>query len=153
MSIAQRLVEDLKTAMKAGDKPRTSCLRMLRAKLLEREVALRPGQGREVVLDDAQAVEAIAAYAKQRRDAIDSFRQAGREDLVAQELAELEILAAYLPRQLADEEIRAELRQAIAEAGASSARDLGAVMKLAMPRLKGAVDGRRVQELLRELLA
>lgn len=152
MSIKQRLVDDVKSAMKAREQLRLDCLRMLRAKILEREVALRGEKGRGYELTDEEAIAVIAAYGKQRRDSIDSYRAAGRDELAAKEQAELEILSAYLPRQLSEDELRSMIREAIAEAGASSAREIGAVMKLLMPRVQGAADGKLVNRMVRELL-
>ena len=124
MSIKQRLMEDLKTAMKAGDKARVGCLRMLRARILEREVALRSQRGVDCELDDEEALRVIAGYAKQRQDSIDGYREGGREDLAAAEEHELAILQDYLPRQLSEEELKEIVRQAIAETGAVTAWDV-----------------------------
>ena len=123
-----------------------------RVVILEREIASR---GEEVAgtLSDEQMQAIVTTYAKQRRDSITSYREGGRDDLVQQEEAELAIVTEYLPRQLSEEEIRKIVAEAIEESGASSPRDLGAVMKLAMPRVKGAADGKRVNQIARELVA
>src|SRR5262249_7640500 len=104
-------------------------------------------------LSDPEAIKALAAYAKQRRDSIESYRQGGREDLALKEEAELAIVQEYLPKQLAADEVRRIAREAIAEAGATSPKDLGAVMKIVMPRVKGAADGRMVNQIVAELLS
>jgi uncharacterized protein YqeY len=152
MSLKERIGEDMKAAMKSGEKERVGVLRMLRAKVLEAEVASREKQGRDHEATDAEVIAAISSYAKQRKDSIEAFRSAGREDLAGREEAELAIVQEYLPRPLSPDEIRKIVVEAIAEAGAKSAKDMGAVMKLAMPRLKGAADGKQVQEIVKALL-
>src|SRR5215813_4780205 len=134
----------MKEAMKSGAKDRLSVLRMIKAKMMEAEVDLRVKHGRDYELGDPEATQVLASYAKQRRDSIDSYRQAGREDLAAQEEAELAIIQEYLPKQMGEDEVRSIVREAIAAAGATSARDMGAVMKLVMPKVKGAADGKLV---------
>jgi len=152
MAIRERLSEDLKAALKAGDKRRLSCVRMVVSRLRERQIALRGAHGAERVMTEEEEAEVVATYAKQRRESIDAYRQAGRAELAAEEEAELAILGDYLPRQLDDDELRAIVRQAIAATGASTAKDLGAVMKEVMPQLKGRADGKRINALVRELL-
>lgn len=151
-SIKQRLVEDIKTAMKAGDKDRLDTLRMLKSKLQMAEVDLRQSEGRDYELDDEQALQALSSYAKQRRDSIESYRKAERPDLVAKEQAELRVVREYLPAQLGADDLREIVKRAIAETGASSPKDMGAVMKVVMPKVKGAADGKLVNQLVRELL-
>jgi uncharacterized protein YqeY len=152
MSIKRKLESDFKEALKARETLRVGCLRMLKSKILEREVALRADRGKDYELEDDEAQAVIAAYGKQRRDSIESFRQAGRDDLADKEEAELAIVNAYLPRQLSGEEIERIVREAIEESGATSPRDMGKVMKLVMPRVKGAADGKRVNEIVRASL-
>jgi uncharacterized protein YqeY len=152
MSIEQRLAEDMKEALRAKQARRLNCIRMLRAKLMEQQVALREKHGRNHVLTDDEAQQVVAAYAKQRRDSIEAFEQAGRDDLAAGEREELAIVAAYLPDQLDDAALRQLVREAIAESGAGSASGLGAVMKVLMPKVKGRADGKRVNAIVRELL-
>ena len=152
MSLKQQLESDIRNALKQGQKDKVGCLRMLKAKILEKEVALRKERGRDCVLTDEEITSVIAAYAKQRRDSIASFDQGGRGDLAARERAELEIVSSYLPEQLSEDDVRRLVSDAIAESGASSARDMGAVMKLVMPRVKGAADGKLVSRLVGEFL-
>lgn len=152
MSIKQRLEEDLKLAMKERDSRRVSCIRMLKSKLLEREVALRSKHGPDHAITDDEALDVVTSYAKQRRDSIASYREGGRDDLAAEEQAELEIVAGYLPRQMSADELRGLIREAIEDSGARSIKDLGAVMKRVMPRTKGAADGKLVNRLVREML-
>ena len=152
MGLQERLSEDLKTAMKAGDKLRLNCVRMLVSRLRERQIALRGAHGAERVMTEQEAVDVVASYAKQRRESIEAFRNAGRADRAAEEEAELGILADYLPQQLGDDEVRAIVSRAIESTGATSPKDLGAVMKAIQPEVKGRADGKRVNELVRELL-
>ncbi len=153
MSLKERIGEEMKTAMKSGDKDRLGVLRMLRARVLEAEVSAREKQGRDHEATDEEVVAVISSYAKQRRDSIEAYRGGGREDLAAREEAELKIVQEYLPAPLTPDEIRAIVAASIAEAGAKSAKDMGAVMKLVMPRLKGSADGKQVQEIVRSLLS
>ena len=152
MSLQERLTSDMKQALKAGDKLRLSCVRMLIAKLKDRAVALRGKHGPDYQMTDEEALEAVAAYAKQRNDSIEAYRQAGRDDMADNEQAELEIVRAYLPQQLGEDELKEIVREAIAEAGAGSAQQLGQVMKLVMPTVKGRADGKQVNRIARELL-
>jgi uncharacterized protein YqeY len=150
--IKQKLMDDLKASMKSGDKLRTDCLRMLRSKVLEREVALRPKQGPDYELEDDEALRVISTYAKQRKDSIQSYRDGGREDLAVKEEAELKIVEEYLPRQMSVDELRPIVDETIAECGASSPKDMGQVMKQVMARVGGSADGKVVSRLVRERL-
>jgi uncharacterized protein YqeY len=152
MSLKQRLADDLKAAMKAGDRPRVDCLRMLRARILDHEVSLRPQRGPEHELGDGEATQVVAAYAKQRREAIAEFRNGRREDLASREEAELAIVQSYLPEPLDEAAIRALVRTAIADVAATSVRDLGAVMKRVLPAVQGRADGALVSRIVREAL-
>ena len=153
MSIKDKLDRDLKLAMKDRDSRRTACIRMLKARLLDREVALRAKCGTDHVISDEDARSVIATYAKQRRDSIESYRQGGRDDLVADEEAELEIVNGYLPEQLSVDQLRALVQAAITESGATTVKELGVVMKIVVPKVKGAADGKEVSRLVRELLS
>ena len=153
MSIKARLNEDLKQSMKQKDSRRTSCIRMLKSRLLEREVELRAKQGKDYEVTDDEAKSVISTYAKQRRDSISSYKQGGRDDLVAAEQAELDIVTGYLPAQLTPEQLHTLVSEAITESGAASVKDLGKVMKIVVPRTKGVADGKLVSQLVRGLLA
>lgn len=152
MSLRDRITADLTAAMRAGRKERLSVLRMLKARLQEAEVELRGARGRDAGLDDATAIEALTRYAKQRQDSIESYRKGGREDLASKEEAELAVVREYLPRPLTEDAIRALVQEAMAEAGARSERDLGAVMKIVQPKVKGIADGAVVSRIARDLL-
>jgi len=153
MSIKNRLDADMKDAMKQRERLRLGCIRMLKARLLEREVALRSKHGTDYRITDEEALSVISTYAKQRRDSIEGYRQGGRDDLVVAEEAELAIVIDYLPRQLTADELRGMIEEAITRSGAQSIKDLGQVMRLVVPQTKGAADGKLVNQLVRELLA
>ena len=142
MALADTVKQDLTDAMRAGDKDRVGRLRLV---LSELQKAAKEGG------DDELAV--LRRERKRRLDASQQFRDAGRDDLVANEEAEAELIAAYLPAELPDEELHALVAEAIAEAGATSPKDMGAVMQLLMPRVAGRADGKRVSAVVREALA
>ena len=146
--LVERLNEDLKSALKSRDAFRVGVLRMLVSRVKDAQIE----QGRAEPLTDAQVVQVLASYAKQRAESAEVFAQAGRADLHEKEMHERDVVLAYLPKQLDDDAVRAVLREIIAASGAAGARDLGRVMGSAMARLKGQVDGTRVQKLARELL-
>ncbi len=104
-------------------------------------------------MDEADAMGVLAKEAKRRRESIEEFRKAGRDDLVSKEEAELALLSPYLPQQLSREEIQAAARQIVQETGASGAKDIGKVMPVLMQQFQGRADGREVSEVVRELLA
>ncbi len=151
MSLIDQLPEDLKQAMKAKDRVRLRTIRSLRAALQEKEIKER--QGGEAHLSEEQVLAVVQKQAKQRREAIIQYEQAGRDDLVAKEREELEIIEAYLPEQLGDDEIRRVVQEIVTTTGASSLRDMGKVMGAAMEQLKGRADGRRISEIAKALLS
>jgi hypothetical protein len=134
MSLRDRITEDMKTAMRSGDKERLGHVRMIQAAIKQREVDER------IVLDDAQVIAVIEKMVKQRREAIAQFETGGRADLVAKENAEIATLQAYLPAQLTDAEIDALIAEAIAQTGAASIKDMGKVMALVKGKAAGRVD-------------
>jgi uncharacterized protein YqeY len=147
MSLSNTITSDIAAAMKAKDAPRLSALRMLKAAIMNKVV----DKGRE--LDDAEVQQVVASLVKQRRDSIEQFTGAGRTDLVDKETAEVAVLSEYLPPAASIEEIEAAVAAAIAEAGATSAKDLGKVMKAVMPKLAGRnADGRVVNDTVRRQL-
>ncbi len=151
MNLIDQLPEDLKQAMKAKDRVRLRTIRSLRAALQEKEIKER--QGGEAHLSEEQVLAVVQKQAKQRREAIIQYEQAGRDDLVAKEREELEIIEAYLPKQLGDDEIRRVVQEIVTTTGASSLRDMGKVMGAAMEQLKGRADGRRISEIAKALLS
>ena len=136
----------LKAAMKNKDNQRRDVIRMSLNALKQETIDSR----RELTAEDAIAI--LQREVKKRRESIEEYRKAGREDLAATEQAELEILNEFMPRQLSEAEIRAIVSEVIAETGATSARDMGKVMGPVMQRLKGAADGKLVNQIVREQL-
>ena len=151
MSLHDQIETDLRTAMKARDKARTSALRMLIAAIKNRATAdgLSP-QGR---LDDEVVEKVLATEVKRRREAAAAYEEAGRTESAASEAAEAEIYEAYLPEQLSDDELAAIVDEAIAETGAQSPKDMGQVMKAAMAKVQGRADGSRVSALVKARLS
>jgi uncharacterized protein YqeY len=155
MPLKDKLASDLKDAMRAGDGVRRDVLRGLLTAISNTEIARvnvkEADAGRED-LTDGETIDVIQKQAKQRRESIEEFKKAGRQDLVDREKAELEILSAYLPQQLSRDEIVEQVRQVIAETGATGAADKNKVMPAAIARMKGRADGRAINEVVSELL-
>ncbi len=147
MALSEIISRDLTQAMKSGDKRRLETLRTIRAQIIEFE---KRGEGS--AMSDEQELSILLAAAKKRKEAIELYEKGGREDLVAQEREELEIINAYLPAQMGDEEILAVIRRHIAETGAAGAKDFGKVMPRVMKELKGKADGKKIQELVKAIL-
>ena len=147
MDLKTRLGEDFKQALRSGDKLRLSVIRLLMALIKNREVEKRGP------LTDAEVLQAIVASCKQRQEAVEQYRQGGRQDLVEKESAELEILQAYLPRPLTSDELNAMILEAIQEVQATSVKEMGKVMGVLMPRITGRADGKTVNTLVREALS
>jgi uncharacterized protein YqeY len=141
MTLAETVKADLTTAMKAGDRDRVGALRLV---LSELQKAAKDGS------DDEQAV--LRRERKRRVEAATAFRDNGRAELADAEEAEARIIEAYLPAELGDDELRAIVQAAVAQVGASSPKDMGAVMKAAMPQIAGRADGKRVSALVNETL-
>ena len=134
MSLKSRITDDMKAAMKGGDKPRLATIRLVQAAIKQREVDER------IELDDDQVLAALEKMLKQRRDSMSQFEAAGREDLAAQERYEIGVLQDYMPAPLDEAEIDAAIAAAISESGASSARDMGKVMAALKPKVAGRAD-------------
>ena len=168
MAIKDRLAQDLKAAMRDGDKVKVSVLRLLGSLIKNREVAKRgdlakaaAGKGSPLgvaeleaqsQLTDAEVVQAITSACKQRRESIELYRKGNREDLAAAEEAELKVLEAYLPQALTPDELRAKVADAVLATGATSVKEMGKVMAALMPQVQGRADGKVVSELVREAL-
>jgi uncharacterized protein YqeY len=170
MTLKEQLNSDLKTAMRSSDEVRRTTLRQLLAGLRQAELERRTAAAKQInragelneaqladleklSLDETQAAAVLQKEAKAHRESIADAAQAGRGDLVAANEAELRIIESYLPQQLSRDEIVALAEAAIAEAGVTDAKQIGAVMKVLAPRTKGLADGRLVIEIVRELLA
>ncbi|MCG6900352.1 MAG: GatB/YqeY domain-containing protein [Gammaproteobacteria bacterium] len=147
MSLKDRIQQDVKDAMRAKDKERLAAIRLITAAIKQREVDER------IELDDEQVLLVLDKMCKQRRESISQFEKAGRDDLVAKEVSELEIIQGYLPRQLDDEEIAALIDVALAETGASSIKDMGKVMGQLKPQLQGRADMSAVSAMIKSRLA
>lgn len=145
MSIQDQLLEAMKVAMKTKDSLRLSTIRMARTALKNAEIEARQE------LDAAAAIRILSTLVKQRREAADAYRET-RPELAEKEELELAVLQEFLPAQLSADELEALVARAIAESGASSMKDMGAVMKLVTPQTTGRADGRLVSELVRKLL-
>lgn len=148
MTLTERVNQDITAAMKAKDAARLSALRMLKAAIMNRGVE----KGRD--LDDSEVVQVVGSLVKQRRDAIDQFAKAGRQDLVDKEAAEVLVLEHYQPPAASDTEIAEAVAAAVAETGATSPKDMGKVMKAVQARLAGkTADGRIISETVKRTLA
>jgi uncharacterized protein len=149
MPLVDRINDDLKTSMKAQDAARTSVLRMAKAALMNREI------DKKSPLDDDEAVKVLQGLVRQREDSVFQFRKANRPELVRKEEAEIEVLRSYLPAEASDAEIDAAVAKAVAETGASSAKDIGRVMKASLAALQASgkpADGKKVNDAVRRRL-
>jgi len=147
MNLLETLNQDLKTAMKSGDDAGKRTLRSLKAAITR---AQKDNDNKP--LTDEEIILVLQKQAKQRRDSIEAYQQAGRADLVAEEKAELEVIQRYLPQMMSEDEIRQAAQEVIAQVGATGPRDMGKVMGKLMPQLRGKADGRLVNQVVRELL-
>ncbi|NIV36264.1 MAG: GatB/YqeY domain-containing protein [Anaerolineae bacterium] len=152
MGLREKLMDDLKVAMREKDETRKRAIRSVLAGIKKGETELG-SDGQRVSMDDDAILRVIAKQAKERQESIDAFRSGGRDDLVAREEADLAVLQEYLPQQMSREEVEAVAQQVIAEVGATGPHDIGKVMKPLMARLKGRADGRLANQIVRELLA
>lgn len=146
-SLKERLNSDLKQAMRSGDKARRSVIRLVLSAVHNAEIA------RQAALEDNDVLGIIAKEARQREESIEAFTKGNRQDLVAQEEAEMAVLQEYLPRQMTRDEIVAEARRVIEEVGAQGPRDKGKVMPKLIAQLKGKADGREINAVVTELLS
>jgi len=151
-SILDRVKQDLTDAMRAQDDVRRRALRSLRAALANKEIEQRQ-EGEEGTLSAQQELTVVQKQVKQRRDSIEQYEEAGRDDLVQKEQEEIEVLEDYLPDRLSDEELSERLDAIIDEVGATSMADMGQVMGRAMEELRGRVDGNRVRERVQDRLS
>jgi hypothetical protein len=147
MGLEERLIEEMKQAMKSSDKTRLSTIRMIRSTVKNKEIELRKP------LDDDAILRVIQGMVKKNEDSIEQFKAGGRMDLVEKETKEIEIMKSFLPQPLSREEVLSVIDQTIEETNASSLKDLGKVMKTVMPKLGGKVDGALVNQLVKERLS
>jgi len=146
MSLLERFNEDLKEAMKASKALKVSVLRMVKAAAKNRQIE----KGRD--LTDEEIVDVLSSMVKQRRDSVEQYAKAGRMDLATKEEEEITILQAYMPAQLGADELDRIIREAIAESSAAGPQDMGKVMRVLMPKVKGLADGKYVNQRVKELL-
>jgi len=147
MTLEEQINEDLKNSMKSKDETRLSCLRFLKAALKNKQVE------KMAKLDDNDVCAVISSLVRRATDSVKEFRQGGREELAAKEEKEIAILSGYLPKQLSLEEIEGVIKETIFELSAQGIKDLGRVMKAAMNRMAGRVQGKEVNEIAKRLLS
>lgn len=148
MSLKDQIINDMTAAMKAQDAARTSTLRMVKAAIMNRE---KDGGG---AITDEDVLKLLRSQVKQRRDSVEQYQKAGRPELADKEIAEIAVIETYLPQAASEAEIEQAVSEAISETGASSMKDMGAVMKAVMPKLAGKnADGRSVSDTVKKKLA
>ena len=147
MSLRDRIPEDLKSALKNQNTLELTVLRMLQSAIKNREI-----ENNKQELSDEEVISVIGTEIKKRREAAKEYEKVGRPDAAGEEMAEAEILMKYMPEQMGEDEIRSAVNEAIAEAGAGSLRDMGKVMKVVMPKVKGKADGALVNKIVKEEL-
>lgn len=147
MELKEKLLNDLKEAMKEGDTVRKNAVQMVRAGILQIE------KDTHTSLDDNGIIEVISREAKKRRDALPDYEKSGRQDLIGDLKRELEILTSYLPEQMSADEVEKIIKEVISETGAQSVRDMGKVMKSAIEKTKGRADGKIINETVKRLLS
>ena len=145
--LKEKLLEDLKNAMKEKNIIRKNVVQMVRAAILQVE------KDKQIEADDNKIIEIIAKEAKKRRDSIPDYEKSGREDLISQIKEEIAILEEYLPAQLSEEELTAKLQEIIKNIGATSMKDMGMVMKTAKEQLGASADGKTINEIVKKLLS
>ncbi|PAB58933.1 GatB/YqeY domain-containing protein [Anaeromicrobium sediminis] len=146
MTLQEKLMADLKDAMKSKDKVKKSVITMIRASIKQFEVDNR------AEMTDQQILEIMFKQVKQKRDAIVEFTKGNREDLVEEAKAEIEVIMNYLPKQLTEDEIRVLVKEAVEAVGATSPKDMGKLMGALMPKVKGKADGKVVNKIVREFI-
>ncbi len=150
MATYQKILDDIKTAMKQKEQHRLDVLRSLKSAIFEKEVSERKDGKAE--LSDEDVVNVIMKAAKQRKDSIQQYREAGRDDLADNEEKELKIIESYLPEMMSEDDIKQIVQEAIDSTGASGPQDMGKVMGQVMPKVKGKADGAQVNRIVKELL-
>lgn len=144
--LKEKLLEDLKSAMKEKDEIKKNTVQMVRAAILQVE------KDKGVTLEDDQILDIIAKESKKRKDSLSDFEKSGRQDLILQVKKEIEILSQYLPKQLSKEEITTIVKEIIKQTGATSIKDMGTIMKEAKQKMGASADGKTINEVVKELL-
>jgi len=147
MSLEERLVEEMKQAMKSSEKLKLSAIRMIRSALKNKEIELRKK------LEDEEIVKVIQAMVRKGEESVEQFQTGGRMDLVEKERSEIDVMKSFLPQPISQEEILKIIDQSIQETQASSLKDLGKVMKSVMPKIGGKADGKLINQLVKERLS
>lgn len=147
MNLQEKLLHDMKSALKSGDRETLETIRMLRSQL--QNASIKKGKD----LSDEDVVDVLSKEAKKRKESVEMYKKGEREDLVEKETHELEIISSYLPEALSPEELESIVEKAIEEANAESLRELGKVMGFVMPQVKGLADGKEVQEIVKNKLS
>ncbi|NPA58259.1 MAG: GatB/YqeY domain-containing protein [Aquificae bacterium] len=145
--LLKRLQEEMKTALKKGERDRLSVIRMLISEIKKVQIDSKKE------LTDEEIIQVLQRYAKQRKESIKQYREAGREDLASKEEFELKVVQEFLPQPLSEEELVSIIKQVIQETGASSMKDMGKVMKAVMDKVKGRADGGTVSGLVKKMLS
>ncbi len=163
MTLKEKINQDFKDALKAKEEMKVSVLRMLNSSIKNKELEKRTkliktvSDEAELIkqsqLSDEETLSVVSAEAKRRKDSIEQYKVGGRPELAAQEEAEMAILAAYLPEQMGEDEVRRLVQESVKESGAAGAQDIGKVMKVLMPRVKGQADGGTVNRIVKEELS
>ncbi|KGP73153.1 GatB/YqeY domain-containing protein [Pontibacillus yanchengensis] len=148
MSLLERLNQDMKQALKSKDKEKLSVIRMVKASL--QNEALKLGKGD---LSEEEELTVLSRELKQRKDSLQEFKDAGREDLAEKQVREIEIIESYMPSQLSEDELDEIVKETISELGATSKKDMGKVMSAVMPKVKGKADGSQVNQLVQKHLS
>jgi len=146
MNLSERLNDDMKQAMRSQEKFKLTTIRMIRASIKNLEIDLKRS------LDDNEVLDILSREIKQRKDSLQEFEKAGRDDLAKDIAAEIDIISVYLPAQLTEEEIKVIVQQTLQETGASSKAEMGKVMTALMPKVKGRADGKLVNTLVQQFL-
>ena len=147
MSLKDSISEDMKAAMKAHEKDRLAVIRMVRSAIRQTEI-----DGKKD-LDDEGVIAVISKELKMRKDSLEEFRKGGRDDLVEKTQAEIDVLLPYLPEQLSEDEVKALVKEAVEQTGAASVKDMGKVMGVLMPKVKGRADGKMVNSIVKGMLS
>ena len=146
MSLKERLLEDMKVAMREKDVIRKNTIQMARSAVLQVE------KDNRITLDDDGILDVLAKEVKKRRDSLPEFEKSGRQDLIDSLKIEIETLLQYLPRQLTEEELEPIVRETVAEIGAASPKDMGKVMQAVLPKVKGRADGKMINQIAKKIL-
>ncbi len=146
MTLKEQLLADLKAAMKNKEKVKKDTITMIRAAILQEE------KDKKITLDDDQIIVIASKQLKQRKDSLEDFKKANREDLIDQTLEEIKVIESYLPKQLDQDELTAIVQETIDELGVCSKKDMGKVMKTIMPKVAGQADGKQVNKIVQNIL-